>query len=120
MEFQQQRTSILQMTQNISKENGAVDQQNFVMANEQTFYSQWQKTEIDKRNLEAKIVQLQMQLKVLQDKYTGLKRKLKRPQEVEYQTDEEELSKETEWIRAKTGKNKKRKMNTLLLPPQKA
>lgn len=38
---------------------------------------------------------------------------------VEYQTDEEDLAKETEWIRAKSRKNKKRRLNNTPSPPQK-
>jgi hypothetical protein len=37
--------------------------------------------------------------------------------QIEYYTDEEELAKETEWIRVKGKKNKKRRMDTSLSPP---
>ncbi|XP_070169674.1 putative leucine-rich repeat-containing protein DDB_G0290503 [Polyergus mexicanus] len=86
------------------------------------YYEEWKKETMIRKSLEKTVNKLQQQLNEL----TSELRKLKSEEvsttpsiinNINYETDEEELAKETEWIRIKN-KNKKRKLNTSLTPPQ--
>ena len=91
-----------------------------------------EKSRNEKNSLCAKMEWLESQLNVVTKQYTDLQEKLAEPDnknnqtepdnktnQTEYHTDEEELAKETEWIREKTIRNYKRKrMDISLTPPQ--
>lgn len=94
--------------------------------NEQILYNCWKSAEHEKNTAKYRVDQLQSQLdkihkmyEELNTKYSGIEKKLSNKTEelgtVEYNTDEEELARETGWIRAKN--RKKRKMDTSLTPP---
>lgn len=90
--------------------------------NEQILYDKWKKTEREKSAMVQKLNQIQRQLINMQEKYNELEKKLVQNEDkskVDYCTDEEELAKETEWIRAKSNRSKKRRMNTSPSPIQK-
>lgn len=98
--------------------------------NEQVLFLAWKASQQEKNSLNDKVSQLQEQLVTLQNKYIELEKQLMQkmqitePEEVQYYTDEEELARETEWIRVKTKNNKqtknnkKRKMDSSLSPIQ--
>ena len=89
------------------QQNNSGIQQIFATDNEQMFYSQWKNSEREMKYLADRIAQLQRKLKGMQDSYAK-----KLLEQSDYHTDEEELAKETEWIRIKSRKNKKTKMDT--------
>lgn len=70
-------------------------------------------------DLKSQLEELQQQLKKVQEQKTAdLENKnvtTEKPIPIEYETDEEELAKETEWVRQKS--RKKRKLNSSLSPP---
>lgn len=97
--------------------------------NEEFLYNAWLRNENEKKAMAINIQKMQHQIEILQKLYAEVKECTSRPNEtqnqsnentynenVNYTTDEEELAKETEWIRVKN-RNKKRKMNTSLTPP---
>lgn len=95
--------------------------------NELALLNALKKTEAERDNLADKVQQLQFQIdkilktnEELMKKYAGLEETMATNidntiKPIEYFTDEEELAKETEWIRKKN--RKKRKMDTSLTPP---
>lgn len=105
----------------LMQQNNALFQENYARSqNEQQLYTAWRKTEAEKERAEKKAIQLEKIIEQLQIKVVNMEKRFsenKQTQKIEYQTDEEELAEETEWIRVKN--RKKRKMNTSLTPPQK-
>lgn len=115
------------------QQNNALFQENSARSqNEQALYSAWKNSEYEKNCLTNKLNAIQQQFEQIQknyldlrNKYTGLEKSLannyikqmEEPKPDQYFTDEEELAKETEWIRVKN--RKKRKMDTSITPPQK-
>jgi len=103
--------------------NNELFQENFSRSqNEQLLYNEWKRTENEKNIIFANMQKLEQQLAIMQRKHIELEKKRLNPMEeeekqIEYYTDEEELAKETEWIRVKGKKNKKRRMDTSLSPP---
>ena len=82
--------------------------------NEQDLYNAWIHEKQEREKLQSIVQQLQEQIKILQSKsaHTTLDQEDKGQKSYEeYHTDEEELSKETEWIRVKNT-HKKRKAST--------
>lgn len=111
--LRQQNQSLAQVNQ-----NGA--------NNEMNYYNAWIAEKTAREQLQDKVNQLQKQVEdlkkqILQEKESKDVRNKEREnipnQVIEYFTDEEELARETEWIRVKN--NKKRKMNTTMSPPPK-
>lgn len=113
------------------QQNNALFQENSARSqNEQVLFAAWQKSENEKASIINRLNALQTQLENVQKVNADLHVKFamfeksstqnpptlqKEKELMEYFTDEEELAKETEWVRVK---NKKRKMNTSLTPPQ--
>jgi len=89
--------------------------------NEQLLFNEWKKAENEKNALCVKMEWLESQLKVVMKQYTDLQEKLaesdKKDDQTEYHTDEEELAKETEWIRQKTRNYKRKRMDMYLTAP---
>lgn len=128
------KSTIVPQTQNeaiLMQHNQTLFQENYVRSqNEQILYTEWKKMEQEKINAINEVHNLQVQLNQvmimnegLQKKFAELEKRLPKEDEtisesVTYQIDEEELAKETEWIRAKN--RKKRKMDTSLTPPQRS
>lgn len=117
------QSSVMIQTPNealLMQQNNALFQENYARSqNEQQLYMAWKKTEVEKGNAETRVIQLEQVMEQLKLKMSELENRLtqKTPtQKIEYVTDEEELAKETEWIRVKN--RKKRKMDTSLTPPQ--
>jgi hypothetical protein len=65
-------------------------------------------------NLQQQVVLLQNKLKEMEEKLNPVE---EAKDKEDYYTDEEELTKEMEWMRAKNKSNKKRKIETPLTPP---
>jgi len=90
--------------------------------NEQLLFNEWKRAENEKNALSVKMEWLESQLNIIKKQYTELQEKLAKPEskdiQAEYHTDEEELAKETEWIRRKDRNHKRKRMDTSLTPPQ--
>lgn len=109
-----------------TNQNSALFQENINRSqNEQVLYSEWKKVTNEKNQLNLTIASMQKQIKDLEQRLSQTqaqnnentsKTLNKATSDIEYFTDEEELAKETEWIRVKN--YKKRKMDTSLSPPQ--
>lgn len=106
------------------QQNQALIQKNQVRANNEINYQNaWMEQTETIKLLNGTIIKLQQQISSLQKELADLNKQQQtnpaRNSEVciGYTTDEEELAKETEWIRVKSRKNKKRKMDTSLTPP---
>ncbi|KAL1488129.1 hypothetical protein ABEB36_015087 [Hypothenemus hampei] len=95
--------------------------------NEQLLYNSLKTAEQEKINATNRVEQLQNQLNKIHKLYEELSKKyselesqltnnLGEKTTEEYNTDEEELARETEWIRARS--RKKRRMDTSVTPPQ--
>lgn len=112
------------------QQNNVLFQENYQRSqNEQVLFNSWKLSETEKVKAKAKADQLDLQLKELKVMYDELTLKYKELEKkyipsttekktVEYHTDEDELAYETEWIRVKQNR-KKRKLNTSLTPPPK-
>lgn len=77
---------------------------------------------LEQLNNRLSVLETPSQLKTVVDNRVYLSKNPKivpQSTEMEYNTDEEELEKETAWIRVGKRNNKKRKMNSSLSPPQK-
>lgn len=85
--------------------------------NEQILYMGWKNAERERNLLINKVEQLQSQINFLQKNLEGMEKRLAQGT-FEYFTDEEELAKETQWIRVKGKNYKKRRLDTSLTPPQ--
>lgn len=98
--------------------------------NEQRLYKAYREERTVRKELEQKVNALQATIEELQQQIQQvmeLKNSKNNEKEnveesssmrVEYHTDEEELAKETEWIRQRSRKKRKLNMNTSLTPPQ--
>lgn len=113
----------------INQQNNALLHENYNHSqNEQALYNELQKATAEKQQLSDTIANMQQLIKQLEDKIKAIEAtgnakpnsdSDQGTSKDEYWTDEEELAKETEWIRVKYNKNnKKRKLNTSLTPPQ--
>ncbi|CAH1637103.1 unnamed protein product [Spodoptera littoralis] len=71
-------------------------------------------------DLKSQLEQLQHQLKTIQEQKTSDKKNVttEKPMPIEYETDEEELAKETEWVRQKSRKKRKLNSSSLSSPTQ--
>lgn len=96
---------------------------------EQMLYKAYSEEKADNDNLRQIIQNMQAQINELQDLVDSLKQEKEAAvnvtaatpiesssNKIEYTTDEEELAKETEWVRVKNKRNKKRKLNTSPIP----
>lgn len=92
----------------LNAENQVLLQQNKLSQNEQMLYNQWRNAVTETENLKAIIVELQKQVEQLKNNTPQKK--------AEYSTDEEQLAKDTEWIRVKR-RAKKRKIKATPSPP---
>lgn len=98
--------------------------------NEQFYYQAWKTSEREKQQLLQEVSLLRQEVQSLKTQFssssiTNAANILNNENsgsiatdKVQYCTDEEDLAQETDWIRKKTRKNKKRKMNTSLSPPK--
>lgn len=92
--------------------------------NEQWLYKAYCGEKAVREELEEKVNALQATIEALQQQIQQViiqkktENKESSPARVEYHTDEEELAKETEWIRQRSRKKRKMNMNTSLSPPQ--
>jgi Associated with zinc fingers len=119
--FTQPTTPTTQLETVLMPRNNQLFQENYARSqNEQILYNEWKKTECERDIIFNKFQQIQSDLRNLQRKYAELEKIVNKEEErIEYHTDEEELARETEWIRAKEKNTKKRKMDTSLSPPPK-
>ena len=92
--------------------------------NEQVLYNEWQKVLEEKRQLSDIIGELQRYITGLENKFrlsevmgNASTSPIQETIRIEYFTDEDELTEETEWLRVQN-KCKKRKMNTSPTPQQ--
>lgn len=97
---------LAQQNQALFSENQARSQ------NEQALYNAWLNEKQEREKLQTIVHQLQMQMQILQktvnDKNTTENIQSKNTQTCEeYHTDEEELSRETEWVRVRNSKKRK-------------
>ncbi|XP_029174680.1 uncharacterized protein LOC114943252 [Nylanderia fulva] len=122
------RSPSLKSLSNIIKNSSAIssgmeiDSEQHEREQHLNYYKEWKKETMIRKSLEKTVNKLQQQLNELSSELRKLKSEgVSTPQStinnINYETDEEELAKETEWIRIKN-KNKKRKLNTSLTPPQ--
>lgn len=107
-------------------QNDYIFQENYQRSqNEQVLYIEWLKATNEKKELNNIIAQMQsninkleIQIKYLTNQSNTVRTKEKTPpRQEEYWTEEEELARETEWIREKSRKNKRKKMDTSFSPP---
>ena len=113
----------------LMQRNNELFQENCVRTNnEQQLFAAWRQVKGENEKIIEEYKKLQFEVNKMREdfkkvmfKNSQLEKILNQPKEeeiIEYFTDEEELAKETEWIRIKEkNKNKKRKMNTSLTPP---
>ena len=83
--------------------------------NEEILFQEWKKMHNENSILISNLKDIQNQLDIMKKKYDELEQKINNSNEKEYCTDEEELAKETEWIRKKERKNKKKKIRFIYI-----
>lgn len=86
-------------------------------------YKALKKTEAENKALSNVIRSLNEQIQAMSQEMKALKKELKQNTDpetsvIEYFTDEEELARETEWIRERSKSKKRKKMNRSFTPPQ--
>lgn len=82
--------------------------------------SEREKLQILVSDLQSQLEELQHQLKSIQEQKTADNKNdtTEKPMPIEYETDEEDLAKETEWVRQKSRKKRKLNSSSLSSPPQ--
>lgn len=122
MSFLQTSSTVTPNEAILIQQNNVLFQENFTRSqNEQILYTGWRKAEEEKNTLLQTISKLQSQMANMQKKHEEMEKRLpqkKDEENVEYHTDEEELARETEWIRVKNRERKRKRMDTSITPPK--
>ena len=115
------RSPVLTVSKSAETESMKIDQFNEDSGSHHNYYDEWKRETMARKSLEKAVGELQKKLDNLSAELA--KRQISPLKlnvivhNIEYETDEAELAKETEWIRIKS-KSKKRKLNVSLTPPQ--